>query len=79
MSVPVQTGGQIFSAVGPTKVFDSKVIAGGNGRTYGVSPDGQRFLLIKDGAVAAAGSATSTAGMVVVLHWPEELKARTGS
>ena len=33
----------------------------------------------KDSGGAAVGSATSTAGMVVVLNWLEELKTRTGS
>ena len=38
-----------------------------------VSPDGQRFLMIKD----TAWDQTSTpASMVVVLNWLEELKAQ---
>ncbi len=79
MSVPVQTGGQIFSAGAPAKVFDVKVFTGSNGRTYDVSPDGQRFLLIKDSVGSDQASTAPAAGMVVVLNWLEELKARTGS
>ena len=42
------------------------------GRTYDVSPDGQRFLMIKEG-----GGADQTAAppqLIVVQHWVEELK-----
>ena len=40
------------------------------GRSYDVSPDGQRFLMIKEGV----GGATPPASLVVVQHWVEELK-----
>ena len=79
MSVQVQTGGPVFSSGAPAKVFDSKVFTASNGRTYDVSSDGQRFVLIKDNAGAGGTSAAPSAGMVVVLNWLEELKARTGS
>ena len=42
------------------------------GRTYDISPDGQRFLMIKEG-----GGADQTAAppqLIVVQHWTEELK-----
>ena len=43
-------------------------------RHYDVSPDGQRFLMLKD---SAAGDPNATpASMVVVEHWFEELKQR---
>jgi Tol biopolymer transport system component len=46
---------------------------GGNGgRTYDISPDGQRFLMIKEG-----GGTDQTAAppqIIVVQHWQEELK-----
>jgi hypothetical protein len=35
-----------------------------------VSPDGQRFLMIKEGV----GGATPPVSLVVVQHWVEELK-----
>ena len=73
-SVPVQTGGLTFSAGAPAKVFDAKIFP--VGRTYDVSADGQRFLLIKDSVGAGEASTTSTASMVVVLNWTEELKQR---
>jgi hypothetical protein len=41
------------------------------GRTYDVSPDGQRFLMIK-AAETDAGAAPPA--LIVVQHWDEELK-----
>ena len=41
------------------------------GRTYDISPDGQRLLLIKPAATTAT---SSQGGIVVVLNWAEELK-----
>jgi Tol biopolymer transport system component len=41
------------------------------GRSYDISPDGQRFLMIKEGG---AGGANAPASLVVVQHWFEELK-----
>jgi hypothetical protein len=47
-------------------------LAGGQlDRTYDVSPDGQRFLMIKD----IAGDQTAPNRMVIVVNWIEELKA----
>ena len=72
MAVPVHST-PAFSAGTPTKLFDMPYFAAGNGRAYDVSRDGQRFLMIK----AAGGDPTSTpTGIVVVLNWVEELKAR---
>jgi len=41
------------------------------GRSYDVSPDGSKFLMIKEGG---PGRTTSPASFVVVQHWFEELK-----
>jgi serine/threonine-protein kinase len=41
------------------------------GRSYDVSPDGQRFLMIKEGGLDGTAPPTS---LVVVQHWLEELK-----
>jgi hypothetical protein len=38
---------------------------------YDVTPDGQRFLMVRDNAGAALGNRA-----VVVLNWAEELKAK---
>lgn len=42
-----------------------------------VSPDGQRFLMIKESA-SSDPAQNAPAGLVVVLNWFEELKQRTG-
>jgi Tol biopolymer transport system component len=86
MRVPVERGAS-WTARPPTPLFFAgRYFAGvganigGNGRTYDVSPDGQKFLMIKQ-----AGSDQATAfgdgqtrrveeGLVVVQNWVEELK-----
>jgi hypothetical protein len=74
LSVPVETTGT-FRAGTPTTVFEGSYFSppvGLSGRTYDVSPDGQRFLMIKD---APAGDPNvAPASIDVVLNWFEELK-----
>ena len=80
-TVAVQTS-STFSFGNPTKVFDTRYFAGNAERTYDVSRDGQKFLMVKE---APAGEQTQTTtpstapqapGMIVVLNWIEEVKAR---
>jgi serine/threonine-protein kinase len=67
-AVPVDTTGPTFSAGTPAKVFDAaRYSSWYPPRNYDVSPDGQRFLMIKDGPPAQ---------LIVVQHLFEELKAR---
>ena len=54
----------------PTTLFDTRYYSGGAGRSYDLSPDGQRFLMIK-----AAGTEQAPT-MVVVLNWLAKLKAK---
>ncbi len=42
------------------------------GRTYDVSPDGKRFLMIKDASTPSQASEPTS--IVVVRNWVEELK-----
>ena len=42
------------------------------GRTYDISPDGQRFLLIKEGG--GSEQAAAPISLIVVQHFDEELK-----
>jgi hypothetical protein len=46
--------------------------SGSPARTYDVSPDGQRFLMIK--AADASDKTSTPTSIVVVEHWFEELK-----
>ena len=64
-------GGTTWKATAPTKLFDGHYFApGGNpGRTYDITPDGQRFLMVKE--VDESGASQS---LVVVQHFEEELK-----
>jgi len=73
-TVPVKLTDTTFSAGNPSHVFETPYAVPQSARTYDVSPDGQRFLMIKDAEASAATTAPS--GMVVVLNWFEELKAR---
>ena len=73
-AVPVQTSGSTFSRGKPAKVFDAKYAEPYPPRYYDVSPDGQRFLMIKNSADGAPNA--TPASMVVVEHWFEELKQR---
>ena len=79
-SVPVTASGSTFVAGNPVRILSTRYYAGFSTlgldlRGYDVSADGRRFLLIKD-APADPASATASVGMVVVLNWFEELKAR---
>ena len=46
--------------------------SGRPGRTYDVSPDGQRFLMLKNGG--GTDQTAVPASLIVVLNWTEELK-----
>ncbi len=73
------TGGASWSATTPTKLFEGRYGAAAfhSGRTYDVSADGRRFLMIKG---SAAGDPNATpVSMVVVLNWLEELKHRVST
>jgi Tol biopolymer transport system component len=73
MSVPVDTSGG-FSPGVPVALFDATpYFFGGLGRNYDVAPDGTRFVMVKN-PTSAGGDALS--GIVVVLNWAEELRAR---
>ena len=61
----------VFNA--PSLILDARLI-GNTGRAYEVSSDGQRFLMLKDDAAAAAQGVRP--GIIVVQNWFEELKAR---
>ncbi len=74
LSVPVETT-TTFRAGTPTTVFERPYLSppvGLAGRTYDVSRDGQRFLMIKDTPAGDPNAAPAT--IEVVLNWSEELK-----
>ena len=66
--------GPTWAAGAPAKLLNEGyfTVPGGNvGRTYDISPDGQRFLMIKAGG---GSDQAATPQIVVVQHWLEELK-----
>lgn len=73
LAVPVQMAGGKFTTGHPKTLFDARIYTADGTRAYDVSPDGQRFILIKDGT---ADSKLSPEGMLVVLDWLEDLKVR---
>jgi len=72
MSASVE-GGSTFRAGRPTRLFEGRYLTFATvaGRTYDVSPDGQRFLMLKPGDTDSTAAPTS---LVVVQNWFEELK-----
>ena len=73
MSVAIEIG-DAFTPATPKKLFSGRYYFGGGinaGRTYDVSPDGQRFLMLKEGG-ADPNAAPPT--IDIVLNWTEELK-----
>ena len=67
------TRGSSWVAATPTVVLKEGYFTNLNwwGRSYDISPDGQRFLMIKEGA---ADGTAAPASIIVVQHWVEELK-----
>ena len=72
MAVPVQTG-STFNPGNPEAVFQWNYLTGPLGRTYDVSSDGQRFLVL---GVTGGGEDTPSPQIITVLNWVEELKER---
>ena len=71
MAVRIQTEPR-FATGKPEVIFEPRYYASASGRTYDVSPDGERFLMIKQGG----SDETSTTELILVLNWFEELKQR---
>jgi serine/threonine-protein kinase len=75
MAVPILQTSPTFVAGNPVKLFDWPTIGvPGLARTYDVSRDGRRFLMIKEPGGVSRDAPPST--MAVVLNWVEEVKAR---
>jgi serine/threonine protein kinase len=77
-SVKVSVNDKKFSAGTPVQVLKTAYVAGQSARgldlrSYDVSADGQRFLMIKDESKAPVSSSTP---IVVATNWLDELKRR---
>ena len=71
MAVPIESGSG-FQAGNPTGLFAGPYFTALAGRTYDVSGNGQRFLMIKDKTTGAA----ATNRIIVVEDFFGELKRR---
>ena len=72
LRVSVEGSGATWNAGTPMKLLEGRYYAGtGSGRAYDVSPDGQRFLMIKAPRTDAGAAPPA---LIVVQHWDEELK-----
>ena len=69
MAAPIQPG-PTFAAGAPQQLFKGPYLSPQTGPPYDVSPDGKRFLMIKD----ARPPAEAPPQLVVVQSWTEELK-----
>jgi len=74
MVVPVQTD-PTFAPENPQELLEWPYSTRGDGRTYDVSPDGQRFLAINTVPLETDADA-SPPQINIVLNWFEELKER---
>jgi Tol biopolymer transport system component len=78
-SVAVSSTSSVFTAGPPVTILNKRYHAGASLlgldlRAYDISPDGQRFLMIKEPESVAP--VVQTANMVLVLNWVAELKDR---
>jgi Tol biopolymer transport system component len=71
MRVPVELEPTLTPGA-PARIIAGRYYHGGPYRSYDISPDGRRFLMMSEGDVAGEGA--PAAGIVVVLNWFEELK-----
>jgi hypothetical protein len=68
--VEVQAGDG-FKSGAPHRTLDRRYFAGELGRTYDVSADCQRFVMLQEEPSASGGTQLR---MVLVLNWREELQ-----
>jgi serine/threonine-protein kinase len=71
MRVPIGARSTAWSAGTPVVLFQGRYFTETPGRTYDVSPDGRRFLMVKE---AGADLGDARPQIIVVQHWFEELK-----
>jgi serine/threonine-protein kinase len=73
MSVSVEVNGDIWRPVEPKKLFQSRYAVRGPSpmRMYDVSPDGQRFLMLKP---AGSDQTAASPTLVIVQHSDQQLK-----
>lgn len=71
--IQARLDGHAFVAAAAKPVFETRYFVG-SARAYDVSPDGKRFLMIKEDAAAQGG--TPGQRVTLVQNWFEELKQK---
>jgi len=73
LRVPVEARGGTWNAGTPMKLLDARYLThvGADVRMYDVSPDGQRFLMLK---ALGTDPESGPSALIVVQHWDEELR-----
>jgi hypothetical protein len=70
MAVPITITPTTFSAGAPRLLFEGPFRTDGPFRGYDVTPDGQRFLMVRE----VEQPSSRVTQMVLVQNWVEELK-----
>ena len=73
MVVPVETD-PTFRAGDPEVLFEQQYFFNRSRRTYDLAPDGQRFLMVKEGAATPTEGGTSVPQIILVQNWFDELQ-----
>jgi serine/threonine protein kinase len=73
MSVPIEPA-TTFRFGTPTKLFQGTYVSAVQARSYDVTRDGKRFLVIKE--IPQADGDVARAPLIVVVNWVEELRER---
>jgi eukaryotic-like serine/threonine-protein kinase len=68
-AVPVTTSADQFSKSTPAKLFDARIYTSDGGRAYDVSPNGSRFLMVKDNRAPE---------ILVFVNWFEDVRSKLG-
>ena len=71
--VPVETE-PTFTPGNPEVLFETQYYFAISFRTYDLAPDGQRFLMIKEGALTDDSGTSARTQIVLIENWFEELE-----
>jgi hypothetical protein len=76
VTVPIQTG-TTFSFGNPTKLFQWPTVGQpGLARTFDVTADGEKFLMIKEAGALNQAFSSNASSIVAVLNWVDEIEQR---
>ena len=73
MRVPVETD-PTFTAGNPEVLFKTQYYFARSTRTYDIAPDGQRFLMVNEGALTDEANTSAQPQIILIENWFEELQ-----